>query len=109
MTYAELRAEGVIEVGRVDGLVFARTRRRVVLAHINTLDDRELEPRALERAIRMFESGYNEFEVSAALGVNHNNLRAQLRAIGYERQSLESPGPRRGAQARRGGWHQGHA
>jgi hypothetical protein len=100
ITYAQLRAEGVLEVGRIQSIVFAVTRRGLRLFHVDRIEHRPLDAYAISIATNMLESGYSDRETANALDVEVQHLRRELKRAGYERKSLQDGGPRRGAEFR---------
>jgi len=83
-----LRAEGVLEIGRVSGtgILFVRTHVKLYLMHTAWLPDRRLDDYAIALAVNWIENhGLPDYEVAGNLGVDGKTLREALRAAGYER------------------------
>ena len=88
LTPAGLRAEGVLEIGRVTGtcMLYVRTRVKLYLMHETWLPDRRLDDYAVRLALNWLENhGLPSYEVASNLGVNHATLRQALLEAGYER------------------------
>lgn len=98
MTPSQLRSRGVLEIGRVLGFVYARTRAGLVL--ITRMEDRQLDRYGLDLAIRRIDLGFTIDETAWGLGINEKTLRQQLAADGWIQQSRAIPGVRRGAGLR---------
>lgn len=112
---AELRARGVLEVGRASGtsVLYVRTPGRVYLFHAESLVDRVLDAYAVELAVGWLDWGATSTEVASNLGVSVTTLRSALLAAGYERvgglpsgrargSALDAPVRRRGRLVYRG-------
>jgi hypothetical protein len=85
---AGLRAEGVLEIGRVTGtgMLYVRTRVKLYLMHETWLPDRRLDDYAVRLALNWLENhGLPSYEVASNLGVNDATLRQALLEAGYER------------------------
>jgi hypothetical protein len=113
LTPAAIRAEGVLEIGRVAGtsVLYVRTRVRLCLMHQTWLSDRRLDDYAVRLAVNWLENhGLPSYEVAGNLGVNETTLRQALLEAGYERALPARPkmnarlkiGNRRGRFMRRG-------
>lgn len=88
LTPAGLRAEGVLEIGRVagTGMLYVRTRVKLYLMHETWLPDRRLDEYAVRLALNWLENhGLPSYEVASNLGVNDATLRQALLEAGYER------------------------
>jgi hypothetical protein len=88
LTPAALRAEGVLEIGRVTGtsMLYVRTRVKLYLMHQTWLPDRRLDDYAVRLAMNWLENhGLPSYEVASNLGVNDATLRQALLKAGYER------------------------
>lgn len=103
MTLSQLRAEGVLEVGRVGAAVYARTKIKLHVFHALELPDRELDAYAVRLAVAWITDGATSRDVSRDLGVGQETLRRALAARGYERltkpqmdQRAKARGNRRG-------------
>lgn len=98
---AQLRAEGVLEVGcAVGSVLFVRTRVRVHLFRAPDLPDRDLDDYGAARAIHLLEEGFTAGDVTQRMGISFKTLALALATRGYERMALNDLGPRKGADAR---------
>lgn len=102
ITYAELRAEGVLEIARPDGTscVFVRTKKGLRIFHAKALPDRQLDAHAIQLAIGWLSQGISHEVVADNLDVAPKHLANELKRHGYERMSLQVSGPRKGADER---------
>ena len=84
---AELRAEGVVEIGRAadTSLLYVLTSSRLRLFHVGSVPDRVLDPYAVELAVNWIECGVSSAEIARNLGVNESTLQHALSDSGYER------------------------
>jgi len=83
---ALLRSEGIIEIGRVGGLLFVLTKAGLRLMHAKSLPDRALDDYAVQLAVSWIENqGVASAVVARDLGVSQITLRQALSAAGYER------------------------
>jgi hypothetical protein len=85
---SSLRAEGILEIGCVQGtsVLFVRTRVKLHLLHTTWLPDRRLDDYAVSLAVTWIEGhGLPSYEVADNLGVSDATLRNALVAAGYER------------------------
>ena len=90
VTPAALRAEGIIEIGRVQGtsVLFVQTRAKLHLLHSTWLPDRQLDDYAVSLAVTWIEGhGLPSCTVANNLGVSETTLRNALTKAGYERLS----------------------
>ncbi len=83
MTPADLRNEGVFEVGCVLGVLFVVTEERVFLCHVQAIPARRLDTYGAFVAIALMESGTPLRELACGLGVTEDDLRSATRARGY--------------------------
>lgn len=85
MTPAELRDEGVFEVGRPPGtsVLFVVTEERVMLCHADSLPTRMPTDYLADVAIAALHSGASMRELANGLGVTEDELRAATRTRGY--------------------------
>ncbi len=110
VSLAELRAEGVLEIGRAVGtsVLFVRTRVKIHLLHATSLPDRELDDYAVQLAVTWIDDhGLPGHEVARNLGVGEVSLRKALARAGYERTLAWRYAPRasrgRGGRGNRSG------
>ena len=92
VTPESLRAEGILEIGCVQGtsVLFVHTRVKLHLLHSTWLPDRQLDDYAVRLAVTWIEDhGLPSYEVAKNLGVSETTLRSALTAAGYERLSPE--------------------
>jgi hypothetical protein len=89
---ADLRAEGVVELGGFPGtsVLYVRTSSRLLLFHVECLRDRALDAYAVTLAVNWIEDGLTSAQVAGNLGVNEVTLRRALLAAGYERIGLSA-------------------
>lgn len=90
VTPAALRAEGILEIGRVQGtsVLFVQTRAKLHLLHSTWLPDRQLDDYAVSLAVTWIEGhGLPSCAVANNLGVSETTLRNALTKAGYERLS----------------------
>jgi len=89
ITPAQLRAEGVVELGGASGtsVLYVRTPGRLYLFHVEYLKDRALDAYAVALAVNWIENGFTSAEVARNLSVSETTLRNALSAAGYERLS----------------------
>lgn len=90
VTPAALRAEGILEIGRVQGtsVLFVQTRVKLHLLHSTWLPDRQLDDYAVSLAVTWIEGhGLPSCTVANNLGVSETTLRNALTKAGYERLS----------------------
>jgi hypothetical protein len=82
-----LRAEGIIELGRVaqTSVLFVRTRKRLYLFHVESLPNRTLDDYAVNLAVNWIENGASSRQVARDLEISEPNLCRALAAAGYER------------------------
>jgi hypothetical protein len=94
---AELRAEGVLDLGAASetSVLYVRTADRLYLFHADCMRDRVLDGYAITLAVNWIEDGFTSAEVAGNLGVNKATLQRALSDAGYERVPL-SPSERRG-------------
>lgn len=90
VTPTTLRAEGILEIGRVQGtsVLFVQTRAKLHLFHSTWLPDRQLDDYAVNLAVTWIEGhGLPSCTVANNLGVSETTLRNALTKAGYERLS----------------------
>jgi len=90
VTPTALRAEGILEIGRVPGtsVLFVQTRAKLHLLHSTWLPDRQLDDYAVSLAVTWIEGhGLPSCTVANNLGVSETTLRNALTKAGYERLS----------------------
>ena len=90
VTPTALRAEGILEIGRVPGtsVLFVQTRVKLHLLHSTWLPDRQLDDYAVSLAVTWIEGhGLPSCTVANNLGVSETTLRNALTKAGYERLS----------------------
>jgi hypothetical protein len=102
ITAAQLRAEGVIEVGCAPqtSVLFVMTSAKLHLFHANRIPDRTLDDYAIRLAVTWIEYGFTSYEVAQNLGVDDRHLQEALLEAGYQRKSLWDGGPREGFKKR---------
>lgn len=85
MTPADLRDEGVFEVGRVHGttILFVVTEERVLLCPVALLPARRVCVYLADVAIARMEAGDGLRDLAYGLGVTEDDLRSATRARGY--------------------------
>ena len=97
---ADLRAEGILDVGCASGtsVLYVRTRRRLHLFHVQSMPDRALDDYAIQLAVTWIDMGASLEQVARNLGVDDRNLSRDLAAAGYVR--LRSPAVQQRCHAR---------
>lgn len=85
---AELHAEGIFEIGRLEktSVLFMITEERILLVHVESLPNRRLDDYAIQLAVSWIEHlGLSSAEVARNLGVSEETLRLALVGAGYHR------------------------
>lgn len=83
ITYAQLRAEGVREIGRIQSIVFCVTSRGLRLFHADAIPHRPFDAYAIELATNMLDWGHSSVDVANGMGVTESHLVAELKRAGY--------------------------
>lgn len=105
-TPAQLRAEGVVEVGGIAGtsVLYVITQRRLVLLDATRVADRALDAYALRLVVTWIEEhGLSDVQIARNLGIDPHHLSLELRRAGYERLSQAQLQQLDAARASRGG------
>jgi hypothetical protein len=101
VTVAQLRAEGIRELGAVprSSALYVLTNAKLHLFHARDLPDRDLDAYAVNLAVAWIGDGKTSHDTANDLGVSEPTLRKALASAGYER--TETAGNRRGKLVRR--------
>lgn len=105
VTPGQLRAEGILEIGRAasTSVLFVRTRVKLHLLHVTWVPDRELDDYAVRLAVAWIEDqGHASYSVARDLGVSQDTLRKALVAAGYQRLTAPAQAALAVARSRRG-------
>ncbi len=93
-----LRAEGVLELGRVGATLFVLTKKRLHLFHAAGLPSRKLDAWGIERALHMLRGGQVFIaELANQLGIREEHLREDLYTAGADPSLLIQ-------RRKKGGW-----
>jgi hypothetical protein len=84
MTPQDLRNEGVIDLGHVEGTaaLYVRTRAGLHLQHVERVPTRRLDAWGVQRVLERYYDGEGLNAIADSLGVHVRLLRADLEAIG---------------------------